>query len=132
MEPNQTPSNEAWASGAAYEPFIGRWSRLVAGEFLSWLDLPANSHWLDVGCGTGALSQAILDLTSPGTVKGIDRSPEFVAFARDRIRDRRAQFAAGDAQALALESGTYDAAVSGLALNFIPQPAAQQPRWCAS
>ena len=81
MEPNQTPSNEAWASGAAYEPFIGRWSRLVAGEFLSWLDLPANSHWLDVGCGTGALSQAILNSTSPGTVKGIDRSPEFVAFA---------------------------------------------------
>lgn len=43
-----------WASGDAYEPYVGRWSRLVARRFVDWLDLPAGWAWLDVGCGTGA------------------------------------------------------------------------------
>jgi hypothetical protein len=52
---------DTWASGAAYEPYVGRWSRLVAREFLTWLAVPAGARWLDIGCGTGALSQIILD-----------------------------------------------------------------------
>jgi hypothetical protein len=47
---------DTWASGDAYEPYVGRWSRLVAREFLSWLAVPPGSHWLEVGCGTGALT----------------------------------------------------------------------------
>ena len=64
------PQKEVWASGAAYEPYVGRWSRLVAREFLNWLAVPAAGHWLDVGCGTGALSQTILDSAAPSAVKG--------------------------------------------------------------
>jgi SAM-dependent methyltransferase len=122
MGESQSPQKEAWASGAAYEPYVGRWSRLVAREFLKWLDAPAQSHWLDVGCGTGALSQTILDSAAPSTVKGIDRSDGYVAFAREQVRDERAQFEVGDAQALPVETGAYQAVVSGLVLNFIPQP----------
>lgn len=122
MDNRQTPQKETWASGAAYEPYVGRWSRLVAREFLNWLHVPAQSHWLDVGCGTGALSQTVLDSAAPGTVKGIDRSQAYVAFARDQIRDERAQFEVGDAQALPVEPGAYDAVVSGLVLNFLPKP----------
>jgi len=44
--------NDIWAAGAAYEPYVGRWSRLVAQEFLSWLAAPPECSWLDVGCGT--------------------------------------------------------------------------------
>ena len=51
-----------WASGDAYEPFIGRWSRRGARELLAWLAVPAGRRWLDVGCGSGALSQTILAL----------------------------------------------------------------------
>jgi SAM-dependent methyltransferase len=122
MDHSQTPQKETWASGGAYEPYVGRWSRLVAREFLNWLNVPAHRHWLDVGCGTGALSQAILDTAAPGAVKGIDRSDGYVTYARERLRDERAQFEVGDAQALPVETGAYDAVVSGLALNFIPQP----------
>ena len=51
-----------WASGDLYEPYVGRWSRVVAQEFLKWLDVPEQKCWLDVGCGTGALSQTILNI----------------------------------------------------------------------
>ena len=122
MDNSQTPHKETWTSGSAYEPYVGRWSRLVAREFLNWLDVPAKSHWLDVGCGTGALSETILNSATPSTVKGMDRSEGYVAFAREQVRDERAQFEVGDAQALPVETGAYDAVVSGLVLNFIPQP----------
>jgi SAM-dependent methyltransferase len=122
MDDRQAPQKETWASGAAYEAYVGRWSWLVAREFLTWLDVPVRSCWLDVGCGTGALSQTILDLAAPSGVKGIDRSAGFVAFVRDQVQDERAQYEVGDAQALPIETGVYDAVVSGLALNFVPQP----------
>jgi SAM-dependent methyltransferase len=111
-----------WASGAAYEPYVGRWSRLVAREFLAWLDAPADSQWLDVGCGTGALSETILAVARPSSLTSIDASGDYVAYAREQIRDGRAEFRIGDAQALPFRPASFDAAVSGLVLNFLPRP----------
>jgi SAM-dependent methyltransferase len=113
---------DVWASGDSYEPYVGRWSRLVAKEFLKWLDVPTQKRWLDVGCGTGALSQTILATCDPTTIRGIDRSDGFVAYAREKVNDPRAEFEVGDAQSLPGESNRYDVAVSGLVLNFVPQP----------
>ncbi len=111
-----------WAVGAAYEPYVGRWSRAVAREFLAWLAVPAGSRWLDVGCGTGALSATILAAAQPSTVTGIDASEGFAAYARKQIGDERATFLQADAQALAFPDGNFDASVSGLVLNFLPEP----------
>ena len=113
-----------WGSGNAYEPYVGRWSRPVAREFLGWLAVPDGGRWLDVGCGTGALSESILSGASPCEVVGIDPSPEFVAFARDRVRDPRVTFEVGDAQAMRADTATFDAVVAGLVLNFVPEPGA--------
>ena len=115
-------SHDHWASGDSYERYVGRWSRLVAREFIRWLAVPESRRWLDVGCGTGALSQTILEVTNPGHVKGIDRSEGFIGTARDRVKNPNVEFETGDAQALPVESDSYDAAVSGLVLNFVPQP----------
>jgi SAM-dependent methyltransferase len=112
-----------WASGDLYEPYVGRWSRLIAQEFLKWLDRPVGGHWLDVGCGTGALSQSILNICNPQVVKGIDRSEGFVTYARSKVIDPRVTFEVGDAQSLPVDSNHYDLAVSGLVLNFVPEPA---------
>src|SRR5581483_329533 len=114
---------DAGASGDAYEPYVGRWSRLAAREFLRWLALPAGGRWLDVGCGTGAVTRTILEVVTPARVDAVDRSDAYVAHARAHAADPRAHFAVDDAQVLAVEPGAYDAAVSGLVLNFVPDPA---------
>lgn len=120
---NESNQKSQWASGDAYEPYVGRWSRLVAREFLSWLKAPKNMHWLDAGCGTGALSQTILDMTTPSLVQGIDPSEDYVSHARKHITDGRAQFDLGDARTLPYQTASFDVVVSGLALNFVPEPA---------
>ena len=117
---SKIPDN--WASGERYEPYVGRWSRLVAAEFLDWLSVPINSRWLDVGCGTGALSETILHTASPATVTGIDHSQAYINFARQKITGNRITFNVGSAEKLELSDGIFDAAVSGLVLNFVPHP----------
>lgn len=114
--------NDVWAAGDLYEPYVGRWSRLVARDFLAWLDVSQQRDWLDVGCGTGALTEAILQQTQPRTVKGIDPSAGFVDHATAHISDSRALFVVGDAQALPVDTACVDAAVAGLVLNFVAQP----------
>ena len=124
MNDNSTSAHpqDTWTSGDVYEAYVGRWSRLVARELLDWLSVAPGSHWLDVGCGTGALSQIILQVAAPSHVKGIDRSAGYITHAKENVQDNRAYFEVSDVQALPDETASYDAAVSGLVLNFIPQP----------
>lgn len=111
-----------WAKGDAYEPYVGRWSRLVAREFLAWLDVPAGARWLDVGCGTGALGQVALAVASPSEVVGIDTSQGFIDYAAAHTDDPRARFTIGDARQLPFAPATFDAVVAGLVVNHVPEP----------
>ena len=113
-----------WAAGEAYEPYVGRWSRLVAPEFIRWLDPPHAKDWVDVGCGTGELTKAILATAAPRSVRGADPSEAFLAYATNTVRDDRVTFASGDAQHLPFEDASADYVVSGLVLNFADDPAA--------
>ena len=113
---------DSWASGESYEQYVGRWSRLVAEEFIRWLGLPPGKRWLDLGCGTGALSRAIIALASPEAVHGIDPSPSHIAFARKAVPDTRAAFSTGTAESTRCPAGSFDCVVSGLVLNFVPDP----------
>jgi SAM-dependent methyltransferase len=114
-------SHDRWLSGDSYERYVGRWSRLVAIEFIRWLAIPDNGQWLDVGCGTGALSQTILKLANPKYVTGVDRSEQFINTARQHVNHPHVEFKTGDAQSLPVASESFDVAVSGLVLNFVPQ-----------
>jgi len=101
---------------------MGRWSQLLAAEFLKWLSVPAGASWLDICCGSGIVSQAILDRCSPNSVIGIDASPEQIAFARQHRAHAKLAFGVADAMALPFDDATIDVAVCALGLNFIPQP----------
>lgn len=120
-----TARNDVWAQGAGYEHYVGRWSRLVAADFLKWIAIPPGQTWLDVGCGTGALSERILESCEPAKVVGIDPSDGFVSHAKAHVTGNHAEFRAGDARALPFDDAAFDAVVSGLVLNFVPdQPKA--------
>jgi trans-aconitate methyltransferase len=99
---------------------MGRWSRAVAAGFVTWLNLPSGLRWLDIGCGTGALTATILAEAEPANVVGTDPSDEFVDTADHQVGDPRAQFVVGDA--IAPISGGADVIVSGLVINFLTDP----------
>lgn len=114
---------DVWDSGGSYESYVGRWSRLVASKFLSWMNAPRHASWLDIGCGTGAISHAVLAACDPLRVLGLDPSASFIKLARLKTTEPSASFVVGDAQALCVTPASFDVAVSGLVLNFVPTPA---------
>ena len=120
---SEASRHDAWQAGDAYESYMGRWSRRIAPLFLDLLALSRELHWLEVGCGTGALSAAILAHCDPESLVAIDPSEGFLARARANVTDPRADFRQGDAQSLALETASRDAVVSALTLNFVPDRA---------
>jgi SAM-dependent methyltransferase len=111
-----------FADSDGYEQFMGRWSRRLAPQLVTFGRIAGGHTVLDVGCGTGALSFAAAAV--PGVrVTGIDPATSFVrramASAGDRVR-----FDVGDAGALPYPDSTFDRSVSLLVLNFVPDPAA--------
>ena len=117
----ETP--DKWVSGDAYEQFMGRWSRRLAKEFVDWLSPRASWNWLEVGCGTGALTQAICLNADPAAVAACDPSAQFVAYARRKLSHPAVTFQVAGADKLPHHKEGFDAVVSGLVLNFIPAPA---------
>ena len=112
-----------WAAGEAYDPYIGRWSYFAGNAFVDWLAEPPDRRWLDVGCGTGILTQVALEHGLASRVVGIDPSDGFLAYARSKEQHPAVNFRIGSAEALPISDKTFDIAVSGLVLNFLPNPA---------
>lgn len=119
MSERAAAAPDKWHSGDAYERYMGRWSRRLAPRFLQWLAVPTGRHWLDVGCGTGALSAAIVESCAPRSVTGAEPSEGFLATARQRLPAHVVLHRAV-ASALPLPDAAVDAAVSSLVLNFVP------------
>jgi len=117
-----TGGDDNWEAGDAYESYMGRWSRPLARSFIRWLTPPGGSHWLDVGCGTGALTSAICELADPASVLACDPSKPFVDYARRTVLDDRVAFVVAGAEDLPDGAGDLDYIVSGLVLNFVADP----------
>lgn len=112
---------DTWDDGSVYERYMGRWSRRMAAAFVAWLEAEPQQRWLDVGCGNGALSEALLEGVDPVELHAVDLSPGFVEAATRRL-PALARVQVADGQDLPFPDGRFDHAVSGIALNFFPDP----------
>lgn len=111
---------DAWSAGASYEHYMGRWSRRVAADFVDWLEAPKDADWLEIGCGTGALTAAVLSRGAPRSILATDQSADFVGHARRTTDDPRVRFEAAGAGSLPASDASVDIVTSGLVLNFVP------------
>ena len=112
---------DAWKTADPYEYFMGRWSRLVARKFLQWLSPIHSLRWLDVGCGTGALSETVMQNYAPLELTAMDQSKAFVSTARKHLGSK-VHCLVGNAIDLGMDDASVDLVVSGLVLNFISEP----------
>jgi len=117
-----TATGDNWATGDAYESYMGRWSRPLARTFVGWLRSDHRGTWLEIGCGTGALTRAICEVGEPASVVACDRSESFVSYAREAVDDSRVFFAVASAENPPGAAHAFDYVVSGLLLNFVSDP----------
>ncbi|MHA6346450.1 class I SAM-dependent methyltransferase [Roseivivax sp. CAU 1761] len=116
--------HDAWQSGDNYDGYMGRWSAQIAPMFLGFLKPELNARWFELGCGTGALTQFIVQDWHPSAVVAADPSAGFIEAARKRMPQEIVDFRVSGAGDLGMfEPETFDYAVSGLVLNFVPEPA---------
>jgi len=104
----------------AYDRHIGRYGSALAAELIQVAGVGRGQRALDVGCGPGALTQALATLLGPAAVAAIDPSPPFVAACRARVPG--ADVREGTAEALPWDDGAFDAVLSQLVLNFVEDP----------
>lgn len=108
-----------WADPSVYESFMGRWSEKLASQFVNRLHVLPDHHILDLGCGTGVLSKALAD--AGARVVGVDATEAYIDAARRCRLHPNVTYECGDARHLRFEDGVFDAAVSSLALDVIPE-----------
>jgi SAM-dependent methyltransferase len=102
---------------------MGVWSSLAGEVFLDWLAPAAGLRWIDVGCGSGAFTELLVQRCAPLEARGIDPSEAQLAFARTRPGASGALFQGGNAMALLFDANQFDAAVMALVIFFVPDPA---------
>ena len=103
-----------------YEKFMARWSARLAEPFLTFAGIRTGQRVLDVGCGTGTISLALAERGC--SVVGIDASGPYLEGARRRRSHAAITYELGDAQNLAHPGGSFDACVSTLAIDVVPEP----------
>jgi ubiquinone/menaquinone biosynthesis C-methylase UbiE len=106
---------------AQYEQMMGRWSRDLALPFLELAGLRDGERVIDVGCGTGSLTFAMLDAARDLQITAVDYSPIYLDAARARPGAAGVRFEQADATALPFEDAGFDRALSLLMLHFVPE-----------
>ena len=116
--------SQLFDDAAGYDAYMGRWSRLAAAAFLEWLRPPLGATWLEVGCGTGALTRLVTGRASPASLTGVDRELGLIRHARRNTPGSHVDWRVADAVALPFADGAFDIVASGLVLNFVQDPVA--------
>jgi len=109
-----------FSMSAGYERYMGRWSRLLAREYVAFAGVRDGDRVLDVGTGTGALGSTIEARMPSVRIVGVDPSGGFIAYARKNAKSDRARYEVGDAQALEFKDASFDDTMALLVMNFVP------------
>ncbi len=125
-EPNHARS--FLATGAAYDSYMGRYSRPLAVHFADAAGIAAGQRALDVGCGPGALTAELVDRLGAESVAAVDPSPPFVEECARRYPG--VDVHQGSAESIPVGADSFDAALAQLVLHFVgdPDTAAQEMR----
>ena len=110
--------SQKWSNIDKYNEFMGKWSIMVAKEFLIWLSKDNDvqkKKWIDIGCGPGSLTFEILKFFNPEFLLGVDPSPDYLP----NSSSPNISFQVGSSHKLPVSSNIFDFVVSGLALNFM-------------
>ncbi|GAA1434505.1 class I SAM-dependent methyltransferase [Mycobacterium cookii] len=109
-------------AGEAYDRFMGRYSRPLAADFADWLEPTYGQRAVDVGCGPGALTGALVDRLGADRVSAVDPSAPFVDAVRSRLPG--VDVRQGTADSLPYDDDTFDVAAACLVVHFMPDPVA--------
>lgn len=115
-----TATHERWDDTDGYEMYVGRWSKLISASFIDWLNPTSKLRWLEIGCGTGALTKTINEKCQPAYLLAVDKSDSYLKAARENVGSGNISFLSADLSSHPL-SEEFDHITSGLVLNFIPQ-----------
>lgn len=121
---------EAGGEGSSWRSIMGHDAKAeffdeIAGKWDGWEDLPSlrpkldaaldeldpgpDEAVLDVGCGTGNLTLALLDRLSPaGRIAAVDIAPRMIEEARRKIKDARVTWLVSDIRRAALPESSFD------------------------
>jgi SAM-dependent methyltransferase len=103
-----------------YDRFMGRYSVPLAPRFAEFAGVVAGQRALDVGCGTGALTQELVTRLGAGMVRAVDPSEVFVAAVRSRLAV--VQVECGVAEKLPHADQLFDVALAQLVVHFMADP----------
>jgi SAM-dependent methyltransferase len=107
-------------SGSAYDRFMGPYARELAPAFADFAGV-REGKVLDVGCGSGILTEELAQRVGEENVAAVDPSPMLDAC---RARVPGADVRTGAAEELPWPDGTFDAALAQLVLHFLDDPRA--------
>ena len=110
------------APAAAYDRFVGRYSPALAAQLVEFAGVQPGRCVLDVGAGPGALSAELAKRTGVENVTAVEPSDVFAEACRARLPG--VEVVVAGAESLPFPDGRFDATLSQLVVNFIPDPLA--------